>query len=73
MPVSLSVQKAIINDNLTAVENTIYDCSIKIRVAEKIGDKDSKKRHVENMEKLEKSLDEYKVILAEIENVPEQK
>jgi cob(I)alamin adenosyltransferase len=69
MEASNEVKAAIIKQNIAQVENSIYDLSIKARVAEKIGDKEMKKNAGEQLEKLEKMVDEYNVILKELEPV----
>jgi len=48
------------------VEILIYNQEIVLRVGKKVGDKDMEEKSKESMIKLEKMLDEYKIILKEL-------
>lgn len=55
----------IIQSNLKVVEGAIYGATIRHRVAKKIDDKESMKKEVEFLEKMEKMKMEYEEILNE--------
>jgi len=58
---------ALVERRLTEVKNGLYDLSIQARVADKVGDKATKDRAVEQMKRFEKMKDEYDKILAELD------
>jgi hypothetical protein len=64
---SKKIRLAILEQHISGNDNDIYALSIKARVAEKIGDKESKKQAVEALEKCEKIADEYLAIKSEID------
>ena len=59
---------AITEREIGLLENTLYNLSIQIRVAEKVNDEQMKKNNIAQMVKLEKMKDEYELILKELNN-----
>lgn len=57
----------LVEQRLTEVKRGLYDLSIQIRVADKVGDKATKNQGIERMKRFEKMKDEYEKILAELE------
>ena len=57
---------AILNGELNLVNNTLYQLSVQVRVAGKVGDKEMKKTATDQMVKLETMKDEYELILKEV-------
>lgn len=65
--VALQTQKAIVEQNLQVIRNSIYNQVINRRVALKVSDKDMEKRATDELVKLEKMRDEFEVIEKEID------
>jgi hypothetical protein len=64
--VSLQAQKAIVEQNIAVVVNSIYNQVINKRVALKVGDKEMETAAVTQLTKLEKMKDEFEAILTEV-------
>jgi hypothetical protein len=56
---------SIIDQKIRLIANSIYDCTIDVRVAKNCKDEAMEKGAVERMKKLEKMLDEYTKIKSE--------
>ena len=75
MEIPKETKTNIIKTQIRVLENTLYQLSIQIRVAEKINDEEMKKNIVGQMVKHEKMKDEYELILNELtqDNNPDSK
>lgn len=66
MSVSKKQKVSVLEKCVGDVEILIYNQEIVLRVGKKVGDKDMEEKSKESMIKLEKMLDEYKIILKEL-------
>jgi hypothetical protein len=64
--VSVDVKKAIVEQNLQVIRNSIYAQVISKRVAEKVEDKPMADAAIKELTRLEKMKDEFNAVLAEL-------